>query len=54
MFVRPGLGRQKERWPETLTTFCPLERLTRIITEQDAPAQMVKQMCKQGIKVVLV
>ena len=54
MFVRPGLGRQKERWPQTLATFCPLERLTRTITEQEALAQTVTQVCKQGMKVVLV
>jgi hypothetical protein len=39
---------------QTLATFCPLEWLARTITEHDAPAQMVKQVCKQGIEVVLV
>ena len=43
------------KWNQvTLATFCPLERLTRIITDTEAPAQMVKQVRKMGIEVIVV
>jgi DeoR/GlpR family transcriptional regulator of sugar metabolism len=43
------------KWGQvTLATFCPLERLTRIITDKDAPTQLVKQVRKLGIEVLLV
>ena len=43
------------KWDQvTLATFCPLERLTRIITDTQAPAHLVKQVRKLGIEVLLV
>src|SRR6266566_5730739 len=43
------------KWDQvTLATFCPLQRLTRIITDKGAPAQMVKQVRELGIEVLLV
>jgi len=43
------------KWGQvTLATFCPLERLTRIITDKDAPTQLVKQVRKLGVEVLLV
>jgi DeoR family transcriptional regulator of aga operon len=43
------------KWDQlTLATFCPLERLTRIITDTQAPAQMVQLVRKLGVEVVLV
>ena len=45
----------RSKWDQvTLATFCPLERLTRIITDSQAPAHMVKQVRKLGIEVVVV
>ena len=43
-----------KRGQVTLATFCPLERLTRIITDKDAPTQLVKQVRKLGVEVLLV
>jgi DeoR/GlpR family transcriptional regulator of sugar metabolism len=43
------------KWNQvTLATFCPLERLKLIITDTQAPAQMVKQVRKLGVEVLLV
>ncbi len=43
------------KWNQvTLATFCPLERLKLIITDKEAPAQMVKQARKLGVEVLLV
>lgn len=43
------------KWDQiALATFCPLERLTRIITDTQAPSHMVKQVRKLGIEVLLV
>ena len=43
------------KWDQvTLATFCPLQRLTRIITDKGAPTQMVKQVRELGIEVLLV
>ncbi len=45
----------RSKWDQvTLATFCPLERLTRIITDMQAPAHLVKQVRKLGIEVLLV
>jgi DeoR/GlpR family transcriptional regulator of sugar metabolism len=43
------------KWNQiTLATFCPLERLKLIITDTQAPAQLVKQVRKLGVEVLLV
>jgi len=43
------------KWDQVaLATFCPLERLTRIITDVQAPMHLVEQMRKVGIEVILV
>ncbi len=43
------------KWGQVaLATFCPLERLTRIITNAKAPEQMVEQIRSRGIDVLLV
>jgi DeoR/GlpR family transcriptional regulator of sugar metabolism len=43
------------KWDQVaFATFCPLERLKLIITDEQAPAQMVKQVRKMGIEVLLV
>jgi DeoR/GlpR family transcriptional regulator of sugar metabolism len=43
------------KWNQiTLATFCPLERLKLIITDSQAPAQLVKQVRKLGVEVLLV
>jgi DeoR/GlpR family transcriptional regulator of sugar metabolism len=43
------------KWGQvTLATFCPLERLKLIITDTQAPAQLVKQVRKLGVEVLLV
>jgi DeoR/GlpR family transcriptional regulator of sugar metabolism len=43
------------KWNQvTLATFCPLDRLKLIITDSQAPAQLVKQVRKLGVEVLLV
>src|SRR5947209_10563853 len=43
------------KWNQvTLASFCPLERLKLIITDKEAPAQLVKQVRKLGVEVLLV
>jgi DeoR/GlpR family transcriptional regulator of sugar metabolism len=43
------------KWNQvTLATFCLLERLKLIITDSQAPAQLVKQVRKMGVEVLLV
>jgi len=43
------------KWDQvTLATFCPLERLTCIITDKEAPASPGAQVRKLGVEVVLV
>ena len=43
------------KWDQVaLATFCPLERLTRIITDSQAPIQLVKLVRKLGVEVLLV
>ena len=43
------------KWDQVnLATFCPLDRLKLIITDTQAPAQMVKQVRKLGVEVLLV
>jgi len=41
------------KWDQvTLATFCPLERLTYIITDKEAPAHLLHQVRKLGVEVV--
>lgn len=43
------------KWDQvTLATFCPLERLTRIITDTQAPSTLIQQARDLGIEVLLV
>ena len=35
-------------------TFCPLDRITTIITDTQAPQEMIEQVCAAGVEVILV
>jgi DeoR/GlpR family transcriptional regulator of sugar metabolism len=43
------------KWGQVaFATFCPLERITTIVTDKEAPQEMVEQVRASGITVLLV